>query len=119
MNELFKDVDVVGIIKPGESFFLVPEDEREGDLDYCWQYLISRDEDILRALELEMCYMLREWYEPLRFLRMVKLSEDTYEFTAWVYFKDEKKEGEASMYLQRVRTFEEEYAAQMAEEEME
>lgn len=105
MNELFKHVDVTGIIKPGENYYLMSDSEPDC-IDHL--YLISRDEDILRALEMEMCVVLAEAYTVLRFDRLVRISDACYEFRMLCYEVDYEKEVEFSMYLHRAVTFEEE-----------
>ena len=107
MNELFKNVNVSGIIKPGENYYMTSNSEPDM-VDHV--YLISRDKDILRALEMEMCVVLAGMYTVLRFDRLARISETCYEFCMLCYDVEGRKEEHFSMYLHRAVTFEEELA---------
>ncbi|HEV2479739.1 MAG TPA: hypothetical protein VGS79_08735 [Puia sp.] len=42
--------------------------------------MITRDEDILPALELELCMILADCYELREFVRCAEVIDDCYEF---------------------------------------
>lgn len=108
MNELFKDIEVAGIVKPGSVYFFFEHSSRGqeiGPIEYACP--IVSDCEILPAIEMVMCIMLAESYELRRFLGWRKLSDDCYKFSMLCYEFGEEREIEYYMYMHRLLTFEE------------
>jgi hypothetical protein len=112
MNSKFEGVSTAGIINPGDLYIIFEEPNRGGDpgpIDFI--YAIRKDEDILPALDMEMCMMMAESYELIRFEGVTRISSDCHEFKMFVYDKEDDEEREWSLYLHRIVTFEEKLQA--------
>jgi len=110
MNQLFENVDVSGIIAPGDCWVMtsVPSDGQDvilDDLD-----LIQRDEDILPALDMVVCIVMEEYLVLLAFLGWERVSENSYVFRMRCYDKEEEKEVNHEQYLHRLPSFSERLA---------
>ena len=108
MNQVFSSISVSGIVKPGQVYILYENESRGYSPEPIeFLYTIRSDEEILRALDMEVCVVGAENWELRKFLGAREISGDCYELKFMVYVKDEECEKEQSMYLHRVLSFEE------------
>jgi hypothetical protein len=108
MHQVLASIPVTGIIKPGQIYVLFAEREYGWDLDFIDQlYVITRDEDILPALELELSMLHPHWYELRHFIRCTEVLVDCYEFRFCCWGKSANKDIGYSLFLQRLSTFSE------------
>jgi hypothetical protein len=111
MNSLLKDIPVSGIIEQGQCYVL---DEFEGSMFLIEPidclYVITSEQEIVRALDMTMCIIFEEAYEVRAFLGCLKISRDCHQFKMRCFDKQEDTEIDYSLYLHRIRSFEEELA---------
>jgi hypothetical protein len=106
MHEVLKHIPISGIIAPGETYIFSAEKEYgwdPGPVDH--MYVITRDEEILPALDMELCLILRDCYELRKFIRWAEVLEGCYEFRFRCFDKAANKEIGYSLFLQRLATF--------------
>jgi hypothetical protein len=108
MNKLFDGVSVVGIVVPGETYIFSEKASPGWDPGpISFLYLIRKDEEVLTALEMELCTVLAEMYEVKKFLGMRRRTKDCYEFRCRCFEKELEQVENVCLYLHRVKTFEE------------
>lgn len=101
MNELFKHVNVSGIIKPGDCYVLTSDPARGQDIVLNLSYLLRKDEDIVPALKMH-CVAVSQWQELLEFQEWERISRDCYVFVMRCFDKDKEQEIIYSLYLHRL-----------------
>lgn len=111
MHQILQNIHISGIIAPGDTYLFSAEKEPgwdPGPIDQ--MYVLTRDEDILPALEMELCMILGNCYEVRRFIRWSQILDDCYEFRFQCFDKEEKKETGYSLFLHRLSSFREKLA---------
>lgn len=103
MHPLLANIPVTGLILPGEVYVLCAEKHQgwdPGPIDQ--QYVITRDEDILPALDMELCLFLADCYELRQFIRCAQILDDCYEFRFRCWDKAANEEIGYSLFLHRL-----------------
>jgi hypothetical protein len=101
MDELFKYVNVSGIIKPGDCYVLTSDPARGQDIILNLSYLLRKDEDIVPALKMH-CIVVGQWQELLEFQNWERVSRDCYVFVMRCFDKDKEQEIIDRLYLHRL-----------------
>jgi hypothetical protein len=108
MHPVLASIPVTAIIQPGHIYVFCAEKERgwdPGPIDQL--YVITRDEDILPALEMELCMILADWYELRHFVRCKEVLDDCYEFRFCCLDIAANKEIGYSLFLHRLSSLSE------------
>jgi len=108
MNKIFDEVSVAGIVSPGDIYIFCDDQERgsaPGPLEYL--YIIRNEKEILRALDMELCIVMAEYFEPIKFLGVRKVNASCHEFNMLCYDRKSNEELKYTLYLQRIQSFEE------------
>lgn len=111
MHPLLAGIPVTGLIRPGHVYVFCAEKEHgwdPGPIDQ--QYVITREEDILPALEMELCMILAGCYELRKFIRCAEVVEGCYEFRFRCWDKAANEEIGYSQFLYRLANLEEKLA---------
>lgn len=111
MHPILQNIHITGIIAPGDTYIFSAEKEAgwdPGPLDQL--YVLTRDEDIVPALEMELCLILGNCYELRRFIRCAQILDGCYEFRFQCFDKEEERETTYSLFLYRLASFREKLA---------
>ena len=111
MHPIFQNIQISGLISPGETYLFSAEKEQgwdPGPIDQ--MYILNRDEDILPALEMELCIILGNCYELKKFIKWSEILDGCYEFRFLCFDKEELTETAYSLFLHRLSSFSEKLA---------
>ena len=111
MHPILETIQISGIITPGDTYIFSAEKELgwdPGPVDH--MYVLTRDEEILPALEMELCIILGECYELKKFIRWSQILEGCYEFRFQCIDKAANKAIGYSLFLYRLSTVSEKLA---------
>jgi hypothetical protein len=111
MNQELAKISVKGLVKPGCMYTFLAEKENgwdPGPIDQL--YVITREEEIVPALEMELCLILGECYELRKFIKWSQILEDCYEFRFRCWDKAANEEIGYSLFLYRLSSFSEKLA---------
>lgn len=110
MKPVFKDLSFADIFEPGQCYLLIEESSRDADLVPLEHiYVIQKEEQIVEALEIEMnIILLAMAYEVLAFAGVKRKTKDCHEFKMFCYDRKKQKTCYYRLYLQRLRSVEEE-----------
>lgn len=111
MHAQLAAIPVSGMINPGDIYIICAEKDLgwdPGPIEL--MYVITRDEDILPALEMEICIFLGQCYELRQFIKCSEILEDCYEFRFRCIDKAENREVGYSLFLHRLSSFSEKLA---------
>jgi hypothetical protein len=111
MHPVLASIPVTGIILSGHFYVFCAEKDPgwdPGPIDQL--YVITREEDILPALELELCMILAECYELRQFIRCAEILDGCHEFRFHCWDKAANKEIGYSLFLHRLPTLAEKLA---------
>src|SRR6202012_2843280 len=106
MHPILKNIHISGIINPGGTYIFSAEKEHgwdPGPIDH--MYVLTRDEDIIPALEMELCIILGECYELRKFTKWSQILEGCYEFRFQCIDKAANNAAGYSLFLHRLSTF--------------
>ena len=107
MNKIFEGVSVAGIVIPGNIYLFCDHHDRAGTpepIEYL--YIIKDEVEILRALDMELCIVMAESFDPIKFGGIHKISDDCHAFSMLCYEKDTTEEVKYTLYLHRIQSFE-------------
>lgn len=106
MHPIFKSISIPEIIQPGELYLLSNDSERGGYPEpIYWLFLISKEEELFQALEIEFCILIGKEYEALKFLGVKQLDKDCHEFSILCTDLDDGKKVSLKLYLHRLQSF--------------
>jgi hypothetical protein len=108
MHRTLQGISTSGIITPGEIYVLIECESGSYGLDSLeFLYVITSEEEILTAIEMEICIVMAEDYTLKAFLGISKISADCHQFKMSCYYKPDRRRVEYSFYLHRITTFKE------------
>jgi hypothetical protein len=108
MYDLFTGLSLRGLIRPGESYILSEAmDIGRNPRLIEWLYLITTQEELMYALEMELCVVLHDTYAPKKFLRTSTIGRDCWQFLFLCHSIDGQPEIEYSIHLHRLKSFRE------------
>jgi hypothetical protein len=108
MNNNLTCIQLSGIVKPGEIYLLKEDGFDLGDAENL--YTIKADEEIIRALDMEVNIVCRACWTFRTFLGIKQLSEDSHLIRLLCYDKQQEKEIAIPYALYRIKSFQEELA---------
>jgi hypothetical protein len=111
MHQVLENISLSGIIAPGDVYILSAEKYQgwdPGPIDE--MYILTHDEDLLPAFEMELCIFLADLYEPRKLIKWGEILDGCYEFRFLCYDKTDEKEIGYSLFLHRLPTFSEKLA---------
>ena len=108
MHPVIAAIPAMHILQPGGMYIISPEKGNIWDrIPIDWLYVITRDEEILPALHMEMCVFVAELYELKGFVKWSEVLVDCYEFRFRCLDKAANREIGYSLFLHRLQTFKE------------
>ena len=108
-----KDLDIskfIGIINPGDIYIISEQADPEwdpGPIEYI--YTIRSATEIASAVEMEMEIVLADIFEFRRFQSVTKTQYESYQIMLLCFDKADRKEVSYSLYLHKLRAFEEKF----------
>jgi hypothetical protein len=108
MNELFTNLCVAGLLRPGEVYLLSPWEDGFESEPLSTLYVIRTEAELREAVIMEFQIITYDDRPIRKFLGVTKIRDDTFEFKCLLYRADEDAEFEFSFYLYRLRSFAEE-----------
>ena len=106
MHPLLENISLPGIIAPGDTYIITAEKEQgwdPGPVDY--MYVLTNDQEILPALDMELCIILADSYKLRRFVKWAEILDGVYEFRFICLDKETGVEVAYSLFLHRLRSF--------------
>lgn len=107
MNEILKNIPTSGIITPGDIYIVSSNDRGFDPGPTEFLYILTRDEDILTALELELCIVLGDMYDLRMFISSGRVEDGSHEFRFLCREKGRNEEVKHSIFLHRLSTLSE------------
>src|ERR1700753_4060584 len=108
MDKIFDEVTIDGIVKPGQIYITSPYDRGFPPKEASAIYAITSDEEALIALDIDLRYRCGNDDEPICYLGMEVVSEDSYLFKIKCKEKEGGDESVVYLYLHRLMTVKEE-----------